>query len=512
MTTPIAQTSHDQPTREKLPPVERSDEQVKAPSSTSPQLPEDDLVAPTPSVKHSGPQPTERQKAMGKWIYEHRHATDGFAGYMGYQIVRNMLAAVPYAFATAGVWLGFQKAHEWGQNNAVAKKMAQGMEAKAALDAVKLAPTLGMRFAASPARDIAMIAAGFTFYRGTLKVVRFMKERLFNPHHIEEQSIQEVQNFGQNLKDTIHEVSPAEAASTPVAAFALGLGRRLWNSTVHGEGLAKKFVNDGMEPAAATAESKKFLVTGLYKSGFKAIKAAEEGLGREYTRWQHIKNVFSKPGGYLVEAGIVAASFVPFFELGDRRYKDAQVSRGIWLNDPSSLVRKSDEQAKRELDENAVFASASPHQDKLHDQMAKKSAESMKATGHLRPADPPTFTCFAMRRVVPTFLGIGAYVAGKRLAYLGMGNIQENYDVAAKGFGGFLKNLGKISLIEGAATSLFWLNSSVIDKYEPWYDKNFKDSKPKPLTDEQVRRHYEELKARLDAKERERTGSQTTVA
>jgi hypothetical protein len=498
MTTPIAQTSHDQPTREKLPPVERSDEQVKAPSSTSPQLPEDDLVAPAPSVKHSGPQPTERQKAMGKWIYEHRHATDGFAGYMGYQIVRNMLAAVPYAFATAGVWLGFQKAHEWGQNNAVAKKMAQGMEAKAALDAVKLAPTLGMRFAASPARDIAMIAAGFTFYRGTLKVVRFMKERLFNPHHSEEQSIQEVQNFGQNLKDTIHEVSPAEAASTPVAAFALGLGRRLWNPA--------EFLKPLGEEAA------KHKVTGMFKPGFEALKVAEKAAGREYTRWQHIKNVFSKPGGYLVEAGIVAASFVPFFELGDRRYKDAQVSRGIWLNDPSSLVRKSDEQAKRELDENAVFASASPHQDKLHDQMAKKSAESMKATGHLRPADPPTFTCFAMRRVVPTFLGIGAYVAGKRLAYLGMGNIPENYDAAAKGFGGFLKNLGKISLIEGAATSLFWLNSSVIDKYEPWYDKNFKDSKPKPLTDEQIRRHYEELKARLDAKERDRAGSQTTVA
>ena len=66
--------------------------------------------------------------------------------------------------------------------------------------------------------------------------------------------------------------------------------------------------------------------------------------------------------------------------------------------------------------------------------------------------------------------------------------------------------------VEGAATSLFWLNASVIDKYEPWYDKTFKDSKPKPLTDAEVRRHYAELKDRLDAKERDRAGNQTTVA
>jgi hypothetical protein len=406
------------------------------------------------------PAPTERQTAIGKWIYQHRHATDGVGGYLGYQIFRNICAAIPYGVATAATWMGL----EWAAKTAD-KHGPNSMIAKAAR---------------SPLRDIAMIAAGFTLFRGTLKVVRYTKERLFNPQHTEEQTIKEVQDLVPNLKETLNEVAPAEVGATPVAAFALGLGRRLWNPVAHLAPLGK--------------DADKFKVTGLFGAGFKALKAADPN----YTRWQHIKNVYSKPGGYLTEAAIVASSFVPFFELGDRRYKDAQVARGIWLNDPSSLVRKSDEQAKKELAEGDQLLGAG-NDNGTPDVLAQKAAASQRATGHLRPTDQPTFGCFAIRRVVPTFMGIGAYVAGKRMAYLGMGTMQEHYKPGRN----WLANLGMMALVEGAATSLFWLNSSVIDKFEPWYDKHFKDTAPKPLNDNEIRRNYENLKARLDAKERE---------
>lgn len=422
-------------------------------------------AAPEPAVKPAK-QPTEKEVAWGKWVHKHRHATEGLGGFLGYQIIRNTLAAIPYGVATAGVWLGMEKVAEHAESRGN-KNIAAAMK--------------------SPLRDVAMIAAGFTLFRGTLKVVRYMKERLFDPNHTEEQSIHEVQHFKENLSDTLKEVTPAEIASTPAAAFALGIGRRFWN------------------PKAYLGQNEStHSVTGLFRDSFK---------NTGQPRLERVKNVFSRKGGYVQEAAIVAASFVPFFELGDRRYKDAQVARGIWLNDPSSLVRKSDEQAKAELKQSEALIAGAPatNASVIKDEMARKSEESLRATGHLRPSDTPTISCFAMRRVVPTFLGIGAYVAGKRLAYLGMGTIPENYNKAATGFKGFLSNMGRIALIEGAATSLFWLNASVIDKYEPWYDKHFKDTQAKPLTDQEVRKHYLELQAKLDAKEMERKGSFTSV-
>jgi hypothetical protein len=450
MSTPIAQTTQENAAREKLPPVEAV--QAVAPAVSQ-------SLTPAKSVD-------EGSVALGKWVHKHRNATEGLGGFLGYQIIRNSLAAIPYGVATAATWIGLEKIAV-----AAAAKKPDSLLAKAAR---------------SPMRDVAMIAAGFTLFRGTLKTVRYMKERLFNPNHTEEQTINEVQNFGANLKDTLREVTPAEVASTPVAAFALGYGRRFWNPAAY---LGDKAGSHG--------------VTGLFFPKYvkgELVPAMEKG-----KRWQHLKNVYSRAGGYWAEAAIIAASFVPFFELGDRRYKDAQVARGIWLNDPTSLVRKSDEQAAMELAASKHLLADKDNTSDVHD-IVQKSAASLKATGHLRPTDAPTFSCFAMRRVVPTFLGIGAYVAGKRLAYLGMGTMTEHYNPK-----NWLGSLAKMAVVEGAATSLFWINSSVVDKFEPWYDKNFKDSKPKPLTDPEIRRHYAELKERLDAKERDRTG-QASIA
>lgn len=506
MTTPIAHEMDASPAREKLPPVEH--DRAVSPASAGahlheggPSKPEVHVPLPTPSEQ--GVAPTERQVAMGKWLHKHRNATEGPVGYLGYQIVRNTLAAIPYGIATALTWVGFEKVAA-----AASKSNPESMIAKAAR---------------SPIRDVAMIATGFTFFRGTLKVVRFMKERLFDPKDSEAQSIKEVQDFGANLKDTLKEVSPAEVAATPVAAFALGYGRRFWDANKNiapiaeqhfeaHKGVLSELAGELKDKAEknlrkeAALHSKKYTVLGLFGKEFKAIKAFDPS----HTRWQHIKNVMgTRKGNLAAEAAIVATSFIPFFELGDRRYKDAQVARGVWLNDPSSLVRKSDAEAKKELEEGQQYIDTvdqSGHT-KHQDAVAQRAAESLHATGHLRPADKPTLTCFAFRRVVPTLLGISAYVAGKRLAYLGMGTMPEHYNPNK-----LVSSLGKMALVEGAATSLFWLNASVIDKMEPWYDKHFKD-KPVPMTDPQIRRHMAELKDRLDAKEREKQGSHAvTVA
>lgn len=416
---------------------------------------------------------SEGEKKIGKWLYKHRHDADTMPGYLGYQIFRNMCAAVPYGIATAATWMGFEKVATMAEKN-----LAKGET------------SLIAQAARSPLRDIAMIAAGFTLFRGTLKMVRYMKESLFNPNHSEEQTIKEVQHFKENIKDSLKEIAPAEIASTPAAAIVLGIGRRFWNPKTY---LGEHATTHG--------------VRGVFSESF-----AKEFSGK---RWDRIKNVFSKKGGYLAEAGIIATSFVPFFELGDRRFKDAQVARGLWLNDPSSLVRKNDEQAKAELKEGQAYLQAGNRAteekkivaaDAPQQNTANGNSHIHHATNYQRPSEAPTLSNFAMRRVVPTFMGIGAYVAGKRLAYLGMGTMPE-HNVNGRSW---LKNLGMMALVEGAATSLFWLNSAVIDKFEPWYD-NIVNNKPAPLNDQQMREHYEQLQARLDAKEQDRNANVRSI-
>jgi hypothetical protein len=378
---------------------------------------------------------------VGGWLYRHRNATEGVGGFLGYQVVRNVAAAIPYGVSTAASWIAFEKLAEKAQGwkNLGNWGGAEGHIAK---------------FARSPARDIAMIAAGFTFYRGTLKLVRSLRERLFDPDHTPETAAYETQHLGRHTWDAIKEIAPAETVSTPVGAFALGFGRRFF------------------DPAKVEPE---YRVAGVTK--------------RLPSLGERLRTVIAHPKSKLLpEMTIVAGSFIPFFELSDRRYKDAQVARGIWPGDSGSLFKPKASPEQRMLAETDPVA-------------AKKAREelSIEATAGVSTERGPNMLGFIGRRVIPTMLGISAYVAAKRGAYSLMGTMPEHY---TNGW----KSLGKMSLVEGAATSLFMVNATIIDTLEPVYDR-WANKHVKKQEDPKIKKNLEELQAKLNAREREGKGA-----
>jgi hypothetical protein len=291
-----------------------------------------------------------------------------------------------------------------------------------------------------------MIATGFMFFRGTLKLVRSLRERLFDPEHTPETAAYEAQHVGRHAWEALKEIAPAEAVSTPVGAFALGIGRRFYTPPTEAEFVVKKGAS--------------------------------------------LRNIWLNPKAKLLpEMMIVAGSFIPFFELSDRRYKDVQVARGIWPGNSGSLFKPKATPEQRVLAETDPVA-------------AKKAREelSIEATAGVSTERGPNAIGFIGRRVIPTMLGISAYVAAKRGAYSLMGTMPEHYK---NGW----KSLGKMSLVEGAATSLFMVNATIIDTLEPIYDRwanKHTDTKIKPQPKAQepkVAENLEKLYAELRERE-----------
>jgi len=376
---------------------------------------------------------------MAKWVHEHRASTDKPAGFLGYQVVRNMLAAVPCGFATIDTWAGFGKA----------AKLTEGKAGYFTQGTNKLMK--------SPLRDIAMIATGFTFYRGTLKLVRYTKERLFDPDHTEEQTRQAVENFGSNLAADFKEIAPAEVNSTPYGAIALGLGRRYLDGM-------KDYQNREAEYKIGHSVFRN-LETGRLEFGGKNFKAL-------FNKVLHPK---SMP---WAEAGVFIASFLAFFELSDRLFKDTQVRRGIWNGEHNSLARispeketvRAEQEKEQGLDKNVDY------------QLAK---HGVGKNPKLFTGDP-NLGRLLMTRVVSTALGIGAYTLTKRAAYASMGHFSK-----APTF------LGKVA-IEGAATANFFAMSTANDVVENLCKKFTAPKEKTPLQ----QKNHDALIAQLNSKER----------
>lgn len=405
--------------------------------------PQDGAASPDPVTKVAqtveAPANPRPLTGMAKWVHEHRDATGKPGGFMTYQVVRNTLAAVPYGFATIATWAGFEKA----------AKATEGKTGYFVQGANRLMK--------SPLRDVAMIAAGFTLYRGTLKLVRYTKERLFNPDHTEEQTRQAVENFGSNLAADFKEIAPAEVNSTPYGAVALGLGRRYL---------------DGMKEYQARE--------GAYKIGHSVFRNLDTGkLEFGAKNFKALFNKVAHPKSMpWSEAGVFIASFLAFFELSDRLFKDTQIRRGIWNGEHNSLARvspekeavRSQEEKDKGLDKDADY------------QLAKHGAGQHQK---LFKGDP-NLGRLLMTRVISTALGIGAYTFTKRAAYATMGHFTK-----APSF------LGKVA-IEGTATANFFAMSTANDVVENICKKLTTPKEKTPLQ----QKNHEALMARLNEKER----------
>ena len=387
---------------------------------------------------------------LAAWVHQHRDATTRPVGHVTYQVIRNCIAAVPYAFATVGTWAGFQKIAD------VTKPLDDAFRAGTGGRKAYFGSGL-RRFANSPMRDIAMIATGFALYRGTLKLVRYTKERLFNPEHSAEETRQAVDHFGSNLAADLREIAPAEANSTPYGAIVLGLGRR--------------FV--GAMPEYCKRDSTYKIAPGM-DSVFKS--SGRWSFGRENWKALFNKTVHPKSMPWS-EAAVFIASFLGFFELSDRLFKDTQIRRGLWNGEHNSVARVSPEkEAVRVTEEKAAGLDT-----QVDYQMAKHGVGQYRK---LFEGDP-NLGRLMMTRVASTALGIGAYTLTKRAAYASMGHF-----LTPKSF------MGKTA-IEGAATATFFVMSTSNDVIEGLYKKW---NAPKEKTPLQQKNH-EALMARLNAKD-----------
>jgi hypothetical protein len=433
----------------------------------------------TPDTRHhSPPQPPRNNtapetpaappSAMGDFLYRYRNIAANPVGHVGFQIVRNMLAAIPYGIATAAVWGGFERL------TARTSKAAPGTLHSAVND-----------LARSPLRDIAMIAAGFTLYRGTLKYVRIMKEHLFNPDYTREDADRAAQTIGKKSHDALVEVAPAEVNSTPIGAIALGIGRRYLDGIpeygrrsaadkIAGGTLIQKI--DGVMPASHT--------NGAQPGLFRMMKNGK--FSPHFTDFKLFKQkVFGRASLPFIEAAVFIGSFLSFFEVSDRIYKDVQVRRGAWNNEDNAIgrippevaaVRTAHEKAQG-LDQDVEYQ-LKKHGIGKHTEVFGKS--------------DPNIMRWCFTRLAPTALGIGAYTFTKRASYAAMGHFTGK------------NTFWKRALVEGAATSTFFMMTTANDTFEKLWKSLFEPkSEPQKLTPEQSK-NFAELEQKLKAREQGR--------
>lgn len=395
------------------------------------------------TIEHDTPPGATAQK-VGHWIHQHKELPQkNLLGFTGYQFIRSAIAAVPYGASMALTLLGFTKAEMVG--NKMASEAVEGT----------LKHSAGKRmaqFASTPAiKTAGLVATSFTLYRGTSKLVKWITEYLFNPKDSEEKTVAKVRDLPHETWRKVKEIAPAEASSTPIAAVVLGF-------------VCSFFSKGGSQ--VKNKDTKQWELKGAIPNELDYTHAnfkSKSGFGNKA---RLMRDVITHPKARFIEqAGIFAIGYSLFFEMGDRLYKDMQIRRDIWPGDPhSTKALKATPDAYEE---------GIQKQQRLEDEGGRKyddSARSAKTT-HLkygRFTEEPSVTRFVFRRVAPTMLGIGAYTAFKfRHAYMVAGDFVYNTSKP------LLRQAPKLALLEGAATSLFFLVPWVAEPWEKSYDKFF---------------------------------------
>lgn len=422
-------------------------------------------------------QPSNFALSLGHWIDQHRDITSkNPVGYTAYQIARSAIACVPYGFSMAGTWLGFQNLHEAGAKMAgvdVAKivdKSALITDAKKGFKG-KFGYRMAQFTGPNPVRVATMIATSFSLYRGTSKLGKWTNDYLFDKDDTEQQTVEKIKDYPSVLWGKIGEVAPAEFNSTPVSAIVLGFLVAAFSPPAH---LGKAFTENV------------------------AMKGQGFAKRHEHFWKEMIRNPNAK---FFEQTAINTIAYSLFFELGDRRFKDKQISRDLWAGKSHSIGSgsKSNPSLVTEDMDNDENIEAIKNESHANDKLSILTSE-------------PSAVRFALRRVLPTAVGITAYTAYKmRGAPLMVGKFTEGFKTA--------KDIPIQAWREGAATSLFFVVPWVTDKYAPVFDKfvnGLEDmvsgKKPKdaqefaPQEQKHIDHKLQDLQQRLDKKEMEKDG------
>lgn len=368
---------------------------------------------------------------VGHWVHEHKHTPESALGFTGYHFLRSAAASVPYGLSMAATWWGLEKA------TAASKTLAES-----ASWAKNIGSGMQWFFSSTPIRLSAIIGTSFTLYRGTSKLGKWTREYLFNPADSEQTTIQKVQDYPSELWGKMKEIAPAEAASTPVAAVALGF-------------IGSTFAHDAFAAIKKTGLRADYLQAASEGKGL--ARLAEVGWSNKFGFGRHwVTNII----GYSV-----------FFEVGDRLFKDRQIKRGIWQGDHHTTTGK-----KSESDVGgATLWTEHAKEGRKYPESALEAKPDHQRFGFM--TTEPSVARFVFRRVVPTAIGIGLYTGFKfRNAYQLLGDYPKGLDMA--------KNIPSQALKEGAATSLFFFVPWATEPWEKIYDKFFdslqhkRDGKP----------------------------------
>lgn len=375
----------------------------------------------------------EQIGATARWIHAHKGSTNhNLFGYTLYQYLRSAVAAVPYGVSMAATWYGFQKAEDFFAHLPSAAKAGS-------------VAFHGKQFFASPlVRTGSMIATSFTLYRATSKIAKWLNEYLFNEQDSLEITQQKLDHLPEMLRAKAQEVYMPEMHSTFVSAFVLSALVAYGGRAGTSDHLTKSL-----------AQTKQL----LHEHG----RFSTQG-------WGHFwKEAIANPEAKFVEQATAnALGYSLFFELGDRRFKDKQISRGLWAGRSSSLG--SDSRSSPSLLQLDATNNNTAHPNILSPVIGELPEGSRMNDSLAILTSEPSFLRFFMRRFIPTLAGIGAYTAIKmRGGKLFFGDF-VNTEAARKEmdtFSGFMRN----AWAEGAATSLFFVVPWVSDKYASVFDK-----------------------------------------
>lgn len=488
MTTPVTHSPAIDPARKELPPVEKaaiglSPENATPATAVADQKDEQNTAQPgvaVPTLPPHHPQATHAEqldvngppgpiaKSVAHWIHQHPQAHNRtLFGRTVYQFLRSAAASTPYGLSMAGVLAGLTGMERYGNKLTQAGKssLTQGIGRN-------LKGFAGFQ----PARLSLLIGASFTLYRGTSKLGKWLTEYLFNPKDSEARTAEKVDDLPQELIRKVKEIAPAEAASTPVSAIVLG------------------FIVATFKKPAEIADT----AFDWTRKNFLETKGA-------WNKMKLMGRVLTPKTKFVQHSVINTFGYSLFFELGDRLFKDTQIRRGVWPGEHNSI--KALKAAPDEY-EQGIREESERNKPKFED----SAIEAVPETHHYKFfTSEPSVGRFLFRRVLPTAVGITAYTAAKMRWGTMLGN-NFNYDGKIT-----LKEFGKKSWGEGAATSLFFLIPIVSEPWEKMYDTFFAKKEKVAQLKDQMKEHpemlakqatphqqqkYEELLTRVNAKER----------
>lgn len=418
-------------------------------------------VAATPAASTAA-----ADKQQGNWFHRNRWFTREPITYLGYQFFRSTMATIPYGFAMAAVHRTMGALSVMGQRMGItpegiakisAEKSILNVEGNSAFFKAGTKAAIGrnlMRAANSPLNQALQIGAGFTLFRFTGGLIKGLRDKVMDEDNTPEITNRETKNWWQSIKQMARTNWPAESTATPIAALTLG------------------FASANFRPNPAAAPR---------------LMAGESW-------WQGVKRAVIRPDAKLLQNGAIwTIAYSIFFEASERIFKDMQLKRGKWLGHANSL---------KNADDPIVGGTTPNYVDTpidVHEQPVPTKPKLDLLTGD------PSICRFLLRRMAPVAVGITAYAALKRSAYLAVGGPMSFVDnaIIKKGFSANTTEFLKDAWREGAATAMFGALWTATDAWGNFYDKFFARLQDKtthtPLTEQQSKNH-DALLQRLNEK------------